>query len=159
MTSGINPVTSGVIPPMILQEMSGSNAAQSHSLPAAKTVETRSDTVGNVNKMTSEVDAAKTKEQIKGDKTLNQSDLGKQVQELQDIASLKGWSVNFSVDKDLGRTIIKVVDARTSDVIRQIPSEEWLSTAKKLKAFGEMTDTSQAKSQGDVSGLLFDKQV
>lgn len=159
MTNSINSVTSAAIPPMILQEMSGLDAALSHSLPTVNAVEKRSDAAGSVNKMTSEVDAAKTKEQVKGDKTLNESDLGKQVQELQDIASLKGWSVNFSIDKDLDRTIIKVVDSGTSDLIRQIPSEDWLNMAKKLKAFGEMTDKSHAKSQGDVSGLLFDQQV
>lgn len=38
----------------------------------------------------------------------------------------------FSVDEDSGRTIVKVVDSATKEVIRQIPSEEILSIAKAL---------------------------
>lgn len=38
----------------------------------------------------------------------------------------------FSIDDDSGRTIVKVVDNATKEVIRQIPSEEILSIAKAL---------------------------
>ncbi|HAY10790.1 MAG TPA: flagellar protein [Thauera sp.] len=38
----------------------------------------------------------------------------------------------FSIDEDTGRTIVKVVDASTDEVIRQIPSEEIISIAKAL---------------------------
>ena len=46
-------------------------------------------------------------------------------------------SLTFSVDKDSGRTIIKVVDSANNEVIRQIPSEEVLAIAKRI---AEMTD-------------------
>ena len=36
----------------------------------------------------------------------------------------------FSVDEDTGRTIIKVVDKATDEVIKQIPSEEIIAIAK-----------------------------
>jgi len=38
----------------------------------------------------------------------------------------------FSIDDDTGKTVIKVVDASTDEVIRQIPSEEIISIAKAL---------------------------
>lgn len=38
----------------------------------------------------------------------------------------------FSIDEDTGKTIVKVVDASTDEVIRQIPSEEIISIAKAL---------------------------
>lgn len=38
----------------------------------------------------------------------------------------------FSVDEDTGKTIVKVVDASTDKVIRQIPSEEIITIAKAL---------------------------
>src|SRR5574343_487114 len=41
-------------------------------------------------------------------------------------------SLNFSVDKDSGETVVKVVDLDTKEVIKQIPSEEMLSIAKAL---------------------------
>ncbi|MGZ3182402.1 MAG: flagellar protein FlaG [Telluria sp.] len=40
--------------------------------------------------------------------------------------------VEFSVDKDSNRTIVKVVDQNTKEVIRQIPSPEALEIAKAL---------------------------
>lgn len=41
-------------------------------------------------------------------------------------------SLEFSIDADTDRTIVKVVDKQTGDVIRQIPSEEALDIAKAL---------------------------
>lgn len=38
----------------------------------------------------------------------------------------------FSIDKDTGKTVVKVTDKQTGDVIRQIPSDEMLAIAKVL---------------------------
>lgn len=40
--------------------------------------------------------------------------------------------LNFSIDEDLERTVITVIDEQTGDVIRQIPTEEILVMAKSL---------------------------
>ena len=40
--------------------------------------------------------------------------------------------LEFNVDKDIGRVVVKVVDKETEDVILQIPSEEMLAIAKAL---------------------------
>lgn len=42
-------------------------------------------------------------------------------------------SLRFSIDQDSGKTVVKVVDAQTDQVIRQIPSEEVLEIAKDLE--------------------------
>lgn len=41
-------------------------------------------------------------------------------------------AVKFSMDKDSGSTVVKVLDTETKEVIRQIPSEEMLAIAKAL---------------------------
>lgn len=41
-------------------------------------------------------------------------------------------SIQFSLDEDSGRTVVKVVDLQTNEVIRQIPTEEALTIAKAL---------------------------
>ena len=41
-------------------------------------------------------------------------------------------AVEFSIDKDSGSTVVKVVDTATKEVIRQYPSEEMLQIAKAL---------------------------
>lgn len=40
--------------------------------------------------------------------------------------------LRFSVDHDTGRTVVKVTDANTQEVIRQIPAEEILQLAKEI---------------------------
>jgi flagellar protein FlaG len=52
--------------------------------------------------------------------------------------------LNFSIDEDSGRTVVKVVDSTTDEVIRQIPSEEVLALARNL---GEVVTR-------DAAGLL-----
>jgi flagellar protein FlaG len=44
--------------------------------------------------------------------------------------------LRFSIDDDSGRTIVRVVDTETDDVIRQIPSEEMLAL---IRHFNEVT--------------------
>lgn len=48
--------------------------------------------------------------------------------------TLKGVNqdLEFSIDSDTRRTILKVVDQQTGEVIRQLPSEEALEIAKAL---------------------------
>lgn len=41
-------------------------------------------------------------------------------------------ALEFSIDKDSGNTVVKVVDTATKEVIRQYPSEEMLAIAKAL---------------------------
>lgn len=45
--------------------------------------------------------------------------------------------LHFSVDDNTGRTIIKVVDSQSEEVIRQIPPEEVLALARYLESAGE----------------------
>jgi len=41
-------------------------------------------------------------------------------------------SINFAIDDGSGRVVVKVTDASSGDVIRQIPSEEALRLAENL---------------------------
>lgn len=47
----------------------------------------------------------------------------------------------FSVDEASGRTIVRVIDAATGEVLRQIPSEEALQLTTRLAATGSPTTT------------------
>ena len=53
-------------------------------------------------------------------------DLNEHIQQIQ-------RELQFSVDKDSGRTVITVMDKKTHDVIRQIPGEEALYFARKFQ--------------------------
>jgi flagellar protein FlaG len=41
--------------------------------------------------------------------------------------------IRFSVDDDTGRTIVRVLDTETGQVLRQIPSEEMLAISQSLE--------------------------
>jgi len=48
------------------------------------------------------------------------------------LRSLLSSNLEFSVDQDSGRTIVRVVDVESKTVIRQIPNEEALAIAQSL---------------------------
>ena len=54
------------------------------------------------------------------------------VEEMRAAISPVAQNLQFSIDQDIGRTIVKVVDASTDEVIRQIPSEEIVAIAKAM---------------------------
>ncbi len=54
------------------------------------------------------------------------------------IVNGQGVGLEFSVDKDTGVTIIKVLDVETGEVIRQIPPEEVLAFMKEFEKNGPL---------------------
>lgn len=72
-----------------------------------------------------------------------------------DLKAVNGYlqqansNLKFQVDKSTGITYFKLVDSKTGEVIRQVPSEEILSMARKLRALS---------SHEDASGVLMDKE-
>jgi flagellar protein FlaG len=48
-------------------------------------------------------------------------------------------SVEFSLDEDSGRTIVKMIDTETNKVVRQFPSEEALAISKALDRLQGLT--------------------
>ena len=46
-------------------------------------------------------------------------------------------ALKFSVDRDSGYTIVKVIDRDTDELVRQIPSETFLSIAQRLQESGQ----------------------
>ena len=86
---------------------------------------------------------------------VSDKDIEKEVQNLQEFSKLQGWTVNFSVEKELEQVVIKVMDANTKSMIRQIPSEELLAISKRLKELREVDVTAG----GSRVGLLLDKEI
>lgn len=54
------------------------------------------------------------------------------LQEIQRVVEPVAQNLQFMVDKETGKTVVRVVDATTQEVIRQIPTEEVLSIAKAI---------------------------
>ena len=49
-------------------------------------------------------------------------------------------NLQFHVDEGTGKTVVTVLDKETEEVIRQIPSEELLSVAQRLKEGGGLLE-------------------
>lgn len=65
-------------------------------------------------------------------KRASEADVKDAVQVLNTFASSMTTSLNFTLDKDTGATIIKVIDRDTNKLIRQIPTEDAVALAKSL---------------------------
>ena len=61
-----------------------------------------------------------------------------------DINTIHNVGLEFSMHEESGRTMIKVVEKDTGDLIKQIPPEEVLNLVARM---------------GDVLGILFDERV
>jgi flagellar protein FlaG len=72
----------------------------------------------------------------------------------QALGSLSGYVQNlqrnleFSIDEDSGRTVVRIVDPQTQEVIRQIPDGHALAMAKRLEG-----------QAGSASGVLLDETI
>lgn len=62
----------------------------------------------------------------------------------EDLKLLHSVGISFTIHKETGRTIIKITDKETDELIREIPPEELLDLAAKIH---------------EMVGILFDKRV
>lgn len=63
---------------------------------------------------------------------LTPEQLQKVAQQLQDFVGDMNRGLEFYVDKDSGRDVIKVIDKASGDLVKQFPSEEVLTLVAKL---------------------------
>jgi flagellar protein FlaG len=84
---------------------------------------------------------AEATEPVKADKTVKAPALHtqatpEQMKQVSDMLNKEisrvSQSLRFSVDQQTGKTVIKVLDSSTDEVIRQIPSEEALNISQAL---------------------------
>jgi len=79
---------------------------------------------------------------------VNSQDVKQAAEKLNEYVQVIRRDLKFSVDEDTGRTIVKVIDSRTGELIRQIPDEEVIAISKLV---------SEQLEQAD--GILFKGQV
>lgn len=66
--------------------------------------------------------------------TKNSDDLKQAVSKLNDYVQNMQRDLHFSLDKESGTMVVKVIDSKSEKVIRQIPTEETLRLARNLTA-------------------------
>ena len=65
--------------------------------------------------------------------TVSGEALDRAVSRLQEYVQVVRRNLEFSIDETTDRLVVKVVDAETEEVVRQIPSEEALALARRLQ--------------------------
>lgn len=68
---------------------------------------------------------------------VGKQEVEKVVENLNDFAQSVDRQLQFSVDEESGKTIVKVVDAETGETVRAIPPEEIINMQKQLKEVSE----------------------
>jgi flagellar protein FlaG len=82
---------------------------------------------------------------------ISSADLQQAVDVVNQAVAIEQRSLNFSIDEVSGRSIIKVIDYETNELIKQIPSEELLKVAQDIKRL--------QNEMGQSIGLLIDNKV
>ena len=62
--------------------------------------------------------------------------------------------IEFSIDEESGRSVVKVVDRETGEVIRQLPSEDALAVSQQIKEFIESRQHAGVDSNGQADEAL-----
>ena len=84
---------------------------------------------------------------------LSQDAIKARAEQVSKQATVNGRSLSFTIDDSIGRTVVKVIDRETDEVIRQIPSEELVRVARAVNALNEQLSGVAGK------GLLLDEQA
>ncbi len=83
------------------------------------------------------------------------------VKQMQDFGQMLQRELQFDLDDDLGRMVVRVIDKDSGDLIRQIPSDEILEMAKQLKELkaAEQTRLDGKGGKDPAVGLLLKIQA
>ncbi|MCL6691771.1 flagellar protein FlaG [Pseudomonas sp. R3.Fl] len=74
----------------------------------------------------------------------DRASLERAVDDLRSSSQMIHRNLEFSLDEDSGITVVKVVDAQSGDLIRQIPSEVAVRLAESFRESGNLLFSEQA---------------
>ncbi|MEQ8514153.1 MAG: flagellar protein FlaG [Chromatocurvus sp.] len=87
--------------------------------------------------------------------TPSAQDVAQATRDISEYMQSVNRSLQISVDKSLGSTIITVLDSETDEVVRQIPQEEIVAVARFLE---QQLAAEGASQSNPVRGLLVDSE-
>lgn len=119
------------------------NNAVAPALPSNTRSVVQPSNAEGVRETTSSVQSNTRTEQSQ-DAQVRPEELKSAVEKVQAFVSATTSDVNFSIDKDSGNTVVKVIDRSTKEVIRQIPSKEMLEMAQALDRLQGLLVKNQA---------------
>ncbi|MDR1228002.1 MAG: flagellar protein FlaG [Azoarcus sp.] len=100
-------------------------------MPGVSGSESAANTATSTNEAAETVNAARAQGQATQRKEQEQS-VRESVEKLNEFIRPYVTSLQFSIDKDAGKFVVKILDTETKEVIKQFPSEKVLALAKAL---------------------------
>ena len=85
------------------------------------------------------------------DREVTEGAIRQAISDVESFLKVQNRDLAFSIDEDTARSVVTVIDGQSGDVIRQIPSEEMLVFAERMK---ELESNSANKT-----GVVFDGQA
>lgn len=120
--------------------------------------ELRKESETNLNAKTNQLDANVEKQSADNDtnssevSVSSELDLDVAVEEISEFVQSQRRNLDFTFNDEANRSIVKVTDTDTGEVIRQIPSEEVLALSQRIKGL-------QSDDVGQAVGVLFSREV
>jgi len=90
-----------------------------------------------------------------GNEPTNSTQLKEAVSQINDFVQNVQRDLSFSLDESSGRTVIKVVDSGSGELVRQIPSEEVIALATVLQD----VNTESSSAENVPTGILFSEST
>lgn len=111
---------------MTISQLNGTNLSSVPSLTASTTKKMSASNTENI-AIAASIVGSKIGNSMESEEQVKQA-----VQKIQGAVNDLAQNLQFSIDEDTGKTIIKVMDVHTEEVIRQIPTEEAVKIARTL---------------------------
>lgn len=80
-----------------------------------------------------EASATSTDTQAAHGAAVSREAIDQAVDKVSDALKVVARSLQFSIDEDTGRTVVRVTDSATQEVIRQMPSKEFLEISQAME--------------------------
>ncbi|WMJ09782.1 flagellar protein FlaG [Nitrosomonas sp. sh817] len=111
---------------MTISQLNGTSLSPVPSLTTSTTKKMSASNTENI-AMAASIVGSKIGNSMESEEQVKQA-----VQKIQGTVNNLAQNLQFSIDEDTGKTIIKVMDVHTEEVIRQIPTEEAVEIARTL---------------------------
>ena len=111
---------------MTISQLNGTSLSPVPSLTTSTTKKMSASNTENI-AMAASIVGSKIGNSMESEEQVKQA-----VQKIQGAVNNLAQNLQFSIDEDTGKTIIKVMDVHTEEVIRQIPTEEAVEIARTL---------------------------
>lgn len=113
------------------QALTPVTSEKNDKLPSDNTVTLPTNAIENEDGSNAEEEVVTAKEEV-SPVVIDRENLETMAQRLQDFIGSLNRGLEFSVDDDSGRDVIKVIDKNTGDTVKQYPSEEVLDLVSSL---------------------------